>query len=92
MPDKFIVRNDNGSQFEADIVQKYLKEKGVTQEFTKPATPQQNARERLVILNHIILLWKVLFVEEWSLMIWMMSEKKWQGSKSFIILKEFMVE
>lgn len=33
----------NGSQFEADIVQKYLKEKGVTQEFTKPATPQQNA-------------------------------------------------
>lgn len=43
LPDKFIVRNDNGSQFEADIVQKYLKEKGVTQEFTKPATPQQNA-------------------------------------------------
>jgi len=43
MPDRFIVRNDNGSQFEADIVQKYLKEKGVTQEFTKPATPQQNA-------------------------------------------------
>ena len=43
MPDKFIVRNDNGSQFEADIVQKYLKEKRVIQEFTKPATPQQNA-------------------------------------------------
>jgi putative transposase len=43
MPQKFIVRNDNGSQFEADIVQHYLRKKSVTQEFTKPATPQQNA-------------------------------------------------
>lgn len=43
LPAKFIVRNDNGSQFEADIVQKYLISKNVTQEFTKPATPQQNA-------------------------------------------------
>jgi putative transposase len=43
MPQKFIVRNDNGSQFEADIVQQYLRNKGITQEFTKPATPQQNA-------------------------------------------------
>lgn len=43
LPKYFIVRNDNGSQFEADVVQKYLKEKGITQEFTKPATPQQNA-------------------------------------------------
>ncbi len=39
----FIVRNDNGSQFEAAIVQQYLKEKGITQQFTWPATPQQNA-------------------------------------------------
>ena len=43
MPKQFIVRNDNGSQFEASLVQEYLREKGVTQEFTKPATPQQNA-------------------------------------------------
>ena len=43
MPKQFIVRNDNGSQFEATIVQEYLRQKGVNQEFTKPATPQQNA-------------------------------------------------
>lgn len=43
VPSKFIVRNDNGSHFEADIVQKYLLSRGVMQEFTKPATPQQNA-------------------------------------------------
>jgi putative transposase len=43
LPKCFIVRNDNGSQFEAAVVQKYLQDKGVTQEFTKPSTPQQNA-------------------------------------------------
>jgi transposase InsO family protein len=43
MPKQFVVRNDNGSQFEALIVQDYLKQKGVVQEFTKPATPEQNA-------------------------------------------------
>lgn len=43
MPKHFIVRNDNGSQFEADIVQQYMRYKGVIQEFTLPATPQQNA-------------------------------------------------
>lgn len=43
MPEKFIVRNDNGSQFEASIVQDFLKSKSITQEFTKPATPEQNA-------------------------------------------------
>ncbi|GAB3509067.1 transposase [Emticicia fontis] len=43
MPRQFIVRNDNGSQFEADMVQQYMRLKGVTQEFTLPATPQQNA-------------------------------------------------
>jgi putative transposase len=43
MPEKFYVRNDNGSQFIADLVQKYFKDKNVIQEFTKPATPQQNA-------------------------------------------------
>jgi hypothetical protein len=40
LPKYFILRNDNGSQFEAAVVQGYLKNKGVTQEFTKPATPQ----------------------------------------------------
>jgi putative transposase len=43
LPEQFIVRNDNGSQFEALIVQDFLKNKGVIQEFTKPATPEQNA-------------------------------------------------
>lgn len=43
MPEYFIVRNDNGSQFEADIVQQYMRTKGVVQEFTLPATPKQNA-------------------------------------------------
>jgi len=37
------VRNDNGSQFEAQNVQRYFEQKGVTQEFCKPATPEQNA-------------------------------------------------
>jgi transposase InsO family protein len=43
LPEQFIVRKDNGSQFEALIVQDFLKNKGVIQEFTKPATPEQNA-------------------------------------------------
>jgi uncharacterized pyridoxamine 5'-phosphate oxidase family protein len=43
MAKNFIVRNDNGSQFEASLVQAFLKGQGITQEFTKPATPQQNA-------------------------------------------------
>ena len=43
LPANFIVRNDNGSQFVASIVQEYFVEKGVSQEFTKPATPEQNA-------------------------------------------------
>lgn len=43
LPERFYVRNDNGSQFVADIVQQYFRDKKVTQEFTKPATPQQNA-------------------------------------------------
>lgn len=43
LPANFIVRNDNGSQFIASIVQEYFVKKGVSQEFTKPATPEQNA-------------------------------------------------
>jgi putative transposase len=43
LPNQFYVRNDNGSQFIADSVQLYFKGKNVTQEFTKPATPEQNA-------------------------------------------------
>jgi putative transposase len=43
VPQKAIIRNDNGVQFIADLVQKYFKDKNITQEFTKPATPQQNA-------------------------------------------------
>lgn len=43
LPDKLFVRNDNGSQFEASVVRAYLIDKKVQQEFTKPATPEQNA-------------------------------------------------
>lgn len=43
LPSLFYVRNDNGSQFIADLVQQYFRDKNVVQEFTKPATPEQNA-------------------------------------------------
>lgn len=43
IPKKMIVRNDNGSQFIAQEVQDYFVDKKVTQEFTKPATPEQNS-------------------------------------------------
>jgi putative transposase len=43
LPSKIFVRNDNGSQFIAELVQTYFKDKNVTQEFIKPATPEQNA-------------------------------------------------
>jgi transposase InsO family protein len=37
------LRNDNGSQFIATVVREYLQEKGVSQEFTHVATPEENA-------------------------------------------------
>lgn len=43
LPKHFYVRNDNGSQFEAKAVQLYFQQKRITQEFCKPATPEQNA-------------------------------------------------
>ena len=43
LPLQFYVRNDNGSQFVADVVQQYFRDKKIVQEFTKPATPEQNA-------------------------------------------------
>jgi len=43
MPEQIYVRNDNGSQMVAQSVQQYFKDKKVVQEFTKPATPEQNA-------------------------------------------------
>lgn len=43
IPQKMFVRNDNGSQFIAQEVQDYFFRKEVIQEFTKPATPQQNS-------------------------------------------------
>jgi len=46
LPEKIYVRNDNGSQFIAHTIQKYFADKkqpSVIQEFTKPATPEQNA-------------------------------------------------
>jgi transposase InsO family protein len=42
LPEAITVRNDNGSQFEAKLVREYLKKMSVTQEFCRPATPQQN--------------------------------------------------
>lgn len=43
MPVRIFVRNDNGSQMESALVQKYFSDKEITQEFTRPATPEQNA-------------------------------------------------
>ena len=37
------LRNDNGAQFIAGVVRQFLKEKGVNQEFTHVATPEENA-------------------------------------------------
>ena len=37
------IRNDNGSQFIAHVVRDYLRDKGVNQEFTHVATPEENA-------------------------------------------------
>ena len=43
LPQKVYVRCDNGSQFESSLVQQYFIDSGITQEFTRPATPEQNA-------------------------------------------------
>ena len=43
LPKHFYIRCDNGSQFIAQTVQQYFEQKGVTQEFCKPSTPEQNA-------------------------------------------------
>lgn len=42
-PDRVFVRCDNGSQFESTLVRDYFLSAGIQQEFTKPATPEQNA-------------------------------------------------
>lgn len=42
-PQKVYVRCDNGSQFESTLVREYFVSIGIEQEFTKPATPEQNA-------------------------------------------------
>lgn len=38
-----ILRNDNGSQFIATAVREFLKQKGISQEFSHVATPEDNA-------------------------------------------------
>ncbi len=43
MPLRIYVRNDNGSQMESHVVQLYFADRQIIQEFTKPATPEQNA-------------------------------------------------
>lgn len=40
---RVIIRSDNGSQFIAKMVRAHLSGNFIVQEFTKPATPQQNA-------------------------------------------------
>ncbi len=42
LPESVLVRNDNGSQFVTQAVREFLKDAGIIQEFTRPATPQQN--------------------------------------------------
>ena len=41
--ERITLRNDNGSQFIAGVVRQFLKDKGVNQEFTHVATPEENA-------------------------------------------------
>ena len=41
-PESVYVRNDNGSQFVAHKVREFLEDAGIIQEFTRPATPEQN--------------------------------------------------
>jgi len=41
------LRNDNGSQFIAGVVRQFLKEKGVNQEFTHVATPEERLHRSL---------------------------------------------
>jgi len=38
-----VIRNDNGSQFIAHSVRRYLKYRGISQQFTHIATPEENA-------------------------------------------------
>ena len=42
LPISVYVRNDNGSQFASQVVREFLEDNGIIQEFTRPATPQQN--------------------------------------------------
>jgi transposase InsO family protein len=42
-PKRITVRSDNGSQFESNLVREYFAGRTVDQEFTRPATPEQNA-------------------------------------------------
>lgn len=43
MPDSVTVRSDNGGQFESGLARGFFEEHNVAHEFTKPATPEQNA-------------------------------------------------
>ncbi|MEO5583282.1 MAG: integrase core domain-containing protein [Saprospiraceae bacterium] len=43
LPKRIYIRNDNGSQFSGQSIQNYFKKLSIIQEFTKPATPEQNA-------------------------------------------------
>lgn len=42
MPNKVVLRTDNGSQFEAGLFREYLKEMRIEHEFTHIATPEEN--------------------------------------------------
>lgn len=42
-PQGMLLRNDNGSQLIAAVVRQFLREKGIYQEFTHVATPEENA-------------------------------------------------
>jgi len=43
LPTHVTVRSDNGSQFESHHVRDYFEGRAIVHEFTKPATPEQNA-------------------------------------------------
>lgn len=60
LPQVVTVRSDNGSQFESHLVRTFLAKNDIVQEFTRPATPQQNGHiesyhsilERVICKNY----------------------------------------
>lgn len=61
------LRNDNGSQFIAGIVQQYLQDQGIQQEFTHIATPEENSfieAYHSIVEKQLLKYWEFTGIEE----------------------------